>query len=238
MEIGLKYFSKNEVPEKDLEFADFVEILPIPGNPVGVFSKIKKKYRIHCPHDQFGFNPSDIKNDGKNIELINLSINAADILKADLIVVHAGFNTKKLNIRNPKKRAMDFLMEHFDKRMCVENLLPVDGEMVWVGYEPEEIAEFKDLGFKICLDFGHAIDTATRLEKNKKEFINEFLMLKPDYFHLSGTQNGFDRHMSILDSDEDMEFMKLAIRKSGKPVCLETPLDAGRRKKEVEFLRK
>ncbi len=237
METGLKFFSSNKIAKKDYDFADFIEILPVPDNPLGVFEKIKARYRIHCPHDQFGFNPSDIKNTDKNKKILQLSVDAADSLNADLIVVHAGFNTRKLNISNPKQKAMDLLKEHFDSRMCIENVLPVDGEMIWVGYSHEDIAEFKDSGFKFCLDFGHAIDTATRLKKDKKGFIEEFLKLKPDYFHLSGTQNGFDRHLSILDSDMNLEYIKGLIKKAGKPVCLETPLDTEKRKKEIRFLK-
>ncbi len=238
MEVGVKFFSHNKIVKKDFEFADFVEVLPVPGNPVGVFGSMKFKYRVHCPHDAFGFNPSDTKNSSKNEAIIKEAIAAADRLKADTIVVHAGFNTPKLKLKNPKKTAMEFMQKHFDKRICMENLLPVDKDMVWVAYSPEEIAEFKDLGFGFCLDFGHAVDTATHLKKDYKEYVNEFVRLKPDYFHLSGTLNGKDRHASIFDTDADVGFFKQIIKKAGKPVCLETPLDSERRRKEVEFLKR
>lgn len=238
MEIGVKFFSHNKVERKDFEFADFVEVLPVPGNITGVFSSHKFKYRIHCAHDAFGFNPSDTKNSAKNESIIKDAFAAADELKADKIVVHAGFNTPKLKLKNPKKTAMEFLQKHFDERIVMENLLPVDNDMVWVAYGPEEIAEFKDLGFGFCLDFGHAVATATHFKKDYTEYVEEFVKLKPDYFHLSGTLKGKDRHMSILDTDADVEFFRNIIKKSGKPVCLETPLDSERRKKEIEFLKK
>ncbi len=235
MQTGLKFYSTNKVTEKDFSFADFIEVLTVPENPVGDFDNFDKKFRIHCPHSEHGFNPC-AKNEN-NTRILKIATDAADKLNADIIVVHSGFNTDKLNIRDAKKNAMEFLTEHFDERLCVENLMPQDSEMKWITYLPEHLTVYRDSGFKFCLDFGHAIETATQLKKNYKDFIQDFLRLKPDYFHLSGTQKGRDMHLSILDSDADVEFMKKAILKAGKPVCLETPLDTGKRKKEVESLK-
>ncbi|MBI2133168.1 hypothetical protein HYU11_00640 [Candidatus Woesearchaeota archaeon] len=237
MEVGLKFFSTNKVTARDYGFADFIEVLPVPGHPVSDFVGLSTRLRVHCPHDQFGFNPSDETIRSRNKMILEETVSAADKLDADIIVIHAGFNSPRLKIKNSKKTAMDFLNEFFDKRFHVENLLPVDNDMVWVGYGPDEIAEFQDQGFKFCLDFGHAIDTATRLGKDRKKYIGEFMKLKPDYFHLSGTINGFDRHSSILDSDIDLDNIKMLIKKSGKPVCLETPLDPEKRKREVALLK-
>lgn len=238
MQVGVKYYSHNKIERKDFEFADFVEVLPVPGNITGVFGQQKFKYTIHCAHDAFGFNPSNAKAHEKSRAIVNDAINAADQLGAKVIVVHAGFNTPALKIKEPKKNAIKFLQKHFDKRMHIENLLPVDGEMTWVAYSPDEIAEFQDLGFKFCLDFGHAVATAAHFGKDYREYVDQFAGLKPDYFHLSGTFKGVDKHRSIFDTDADVDFFKSIIKKAGKPVCLETPLDSEQRKKEVEFLKK
>ena len=139
MEVGVKFYSHNKVTTDDFDFADFVEILPVPVNEIGVFSNYDFKYRIHCPHDAFDFNPSNERAHEKNLKMWKATISAADTLNADRIVVHAGFNTEKLGLKNPKDVAIKFLSENFDPRICIENLLPVDGDLVWVAYGPEEI---------------------------------------------------------------------------------------------------
>ncbi|MBI4438965.1 TIM barrel protein [Candidatus Woesearchaeota archaeon] len=239
MEVGIKFYSHNTVNRTDFDFADFVEILPVPQNPLGVFSQHEFKYRIHCAHDAFGFNPSNTKQLEHNKAIIKQAIWAADELRADRIVVHAGFNTPELNIKNPMKKSLSFLTEMFDDRICIENLLPLDGNLAWVAYSPEEITAFKDEGFKFCLDFGHAVSTAAHLGKDYKEYVNQFAGLNPDYFHLSGSPlyGGDKHHLTILESDADIEFFKKIIKKADKPVCLETPLNAEQRKKEVMFLK-
>ncbi len=238
MEVGVKFYSHNKVSEEDFDFADFVEILAVPGNPIGVFGSFRAKFRVHCPHDAFNFNPSNAKREERNTAMLRETIMAADQLNADRIVVHAGYNSPKLKIRDCKKNAIAFLKANFDSRICIENLLPKDGDLTWVAYSPEEIAEFRDLGFRFCLDFGHAVGTASHFGLDYKDYISRFVNLKPDYFHLSGTINGVDRHQSILVADTDLEFMKQIIRRAGKPVCLETPVITGQRRKEVEFLKK
>ncbi|MBI3034161.1 hypothetical protein HYY72_03295 [Candidatus Woesearchaeota archaeon] len=238
MEVGIKFYSHNRVTEKAIDFADFVEILPVPGNPEGVFPGFRKKYRIHCAHYSFGFNPSNPKARKLNEAIVKEAVKVADELKADRIVVHAGFNSNVLGIREPLKNSLSFLTEFFDRRMCIENLLLVDEDMSDVGYSPGEIAQFTDNGFKFCLDFGHAVATASQLKMDYKDYIGEFVKLKPHYFHLSGTLKGEDKHLSIFEADTDIGFFRGIIRKSGMPVCLETPLDSAVRKKEVEFLKK
>ncbi len=237
MEVGIKLYSTNQVTLQDIEFADFLEVLPVPGKPLGAFKDLKTKYRIHCAHSSHRFNPSDPKNNPRNEAIIKEAIEAADMLRADRIVVHAGYTVKDMKITNPKINSQKFLQKFPDKRIVIENLLPYDEGMVWVAYSPEDIAEYKDLGFGFCLDFGHAIATATYLKKDYKEYIEDFARLKPDYMHLSGTKNGKDEHLSIFDSDQNMEFIKSTIKKIGKPVCLETPVDTERRKKEVKWLK-
>ncbi len=97
--------------------------------------------------------------------------------------------------------------------------------------------EFKELGFKFCMDFGHAVATAAHFKKDYKKIVQEFAKLRPEYFHLSGNQKGEDKHASIFDADTDIGFFKKIIQENGSPVCLETPLDLQKRKKEVDYLK-
>ena len=243
MEIGLKYYSTNRKEKlRGIGFADFVEVLPVPGK-FGELKKFKKfKCTVHAPHGVFGFNPADKKNEKRSVELMRETIKAADYLDAGIIVVHPGhFPEARCFLKAARQAQLDFFSKINDDRVVLENLMIEDNEgFKYVGGNNAEDMRrlLKKTGFGFCLDFSHAAANAVRTGRDYKKIINEFLVLKPDYFHVADNLlDGKDQHLHLGDGKLDVEFIRKAVKKLRKPVCLETPLDIKGRKKDASFLR-
>ena len=116
----------------------------------------------------------------------------------------------------------------------------------YICYTPEHMKEVIELsGAGFCLDIEHTAITAHQLGTDFWKLLWQFMKLKPEYFHLSGTRlkklhasYAEGHHLSIFNTDFDIDAIRLLLQKAGKPVCLETPLDTGQRRKEYEFLKK
>ena len=240
MEVGIKLWSRDHTALADCGFADFIEVMPVPGVSLERFKSYDYKYAIHAPHSEFGLNLADPKLEKKNMELLSLAVKAADELNADVIVVHTGFTSDKLKIKNPVENINAFFKKFRDERFHVENLLAAEASRVYSGKTPEELTEITaPFGFKFCFDFGHAIGAANTKGIDYKKLVDAFLKLKPDYFHLSGTNldKEVDGHLSLFDGNLDISWAKKIIAKRNRPVCLETPLNIEQRKKEVKLLK-
>ena len=95
-----------------------------------------------------------------------------------------------------------------------------------IGYTPEQIKELMEKRFGLCLDSNHAIKAAVSLRRPYREFIEEFLVLKPKTFHISdGKLNSEkDDHLNIGEGDYDFEFLMGCVKDAkSKYVTLETP---------------
>ncbi|MFA5888053.1 MAG: TIM barrel protein [Candidatus Nanoarchaeia archaeon] len=229
-EVGYKYLSESGI----LEFADFIEILPVPDNNYyKSFKDFDIPFRIHAPHQGFGAEPGDRKAVERTKHCIDAARKAADLFKSPTIVVHPG----RYYDVGSKERAIDFLKGFNDKRFIVENL-PSFSDGDELGTTADEIKAFiEKLNCGICLDFGHATLTERRTGKNYKQIINEFLKFNPKYFHIMGgsIQEGRD-HKNLFYGDFDIEFFRSCIPKDAW-VVLETPHDAEMQKKEINFLK-
>jgi endonuclease IV len=244
MEIGLKFYSTNGLEKfKGLGFVDFIEVLPVPGR-FELLKNIKKlglKCKIHVPHSGFDFNPCNKSEEKKNIKMLKESIRAADFLEADTIVIHPGYNSDRLKIKNPEQNMMDFFSKISDDRIFLENsMIELEGLCYKGGNFADRLKELLDrFGFRFCFDFSHAAGTCFFIKKDFKEFVKDFLKLKPAYFHVSDNlMDGKDHHLHLGDGKLGINFIKKIVKQAGKPVCLEVPLDTEGRKRDVEFLRK
>ncbi len=238
MKVGVKLWSRDNEDLERYSFADFIEVMAVPQTSLEHFKSYNYEYTIHAPHSQLGVNIADSKREKKNTELIKWAVKAADELNAKIIVVHAGYTTNRLNIKNPLENMKKILARIYDERVHIENIFAVEEEKVGKGATPEQIRQIiaPKLGF--CLDFGHALISAEELGKNHKGFVKEFLKLKPNYFHLAGTNaKAGEDHLSLFKGSFDLKWIKEIIKKHDKPVCLETPMDIEQRRKEVKLMK-
>ncbi|MBI2144943.1 TIM barrel protein [Candidatus Woesearchaeota archaeon] len=248
MEVGIKLWSTNpEEHFQNSEFADFIEIMPVSLDHLDRIAKVKKKFTMHVPHESFGFNPAI--DYGKSKALLEQGVAAAKKLNCEKLVMHASHHLQKMDehaVKEAIAATAKLAREAKFPGLVIENStvfeITKDNTRQYIGYSREQMKELLDLsGVGFCLDLEHAAIAASQLGISFKEHANALLKLKPDYFHLSGallsdfTPKG--HHMSLFEGDVDKEFAQEVLRKAGKPVCLETPLDIEQRKKEVEFLK-
>lgn len=245
MQVGIKLWSTNPVEFIEAAgFADFVEVLPVDMESLAKFSGRPYTYVVHTPHESFGFNP--VLEYGKSRALLEQGIAAAKKLRSDRLIMHASHYYEKPGeeaVHEAIAMTAKLAREAGFPGLLIENStvyeVVKDNTRHYIGYSYEQMKELLELtGAGFCLDLEHAAIAANQLGQDYKKLVAELLQLKPEYFQLSGTRfatNG--HHLSIFDSDIDKDFAKSVIKKAKKPVCLETPIDIGQRKKEVEFLK-
>lgn len=245
MQVGIKLWSTN--PSEYIEaagFADFVEVMPVDMESLKKFTGRPYSYTVHTPHESFGFNP--VLDPKKSRALLQQGIAAAKFLKSDRLIMHASHYYEKPDEKAVHKAiamTAKLAREARFPGLLIENSTvheAVKGHTRhYIGYSYGQMKELLELsGAGFCLDIEHAAITASQLGQGYKELVAELLRLKPEYFQLSGTRlatNG--HHLSIFDSDIGPGFARDVLRKAGKPVALETPIDTEQRKKEVEFLK-
>lgn len=231
-ENGYKYISESGI----LEFADFIEILPLPDNNVYKnFADFDTEIRIHAPHQGQGADPADKSAVKRTTQCMKVAIEAADMFDSPTIIVHPGTYEGV----GSTMRAIDFLKQFNDKRFLIENLPAECNRKGELGSTAEDIEPFmKALGCGLCLDFGHATLTEHAKAVGYKKLIRDFLKLNPKYFHMTGgsIRENID-HKNLFYGDFDIAFFKSCIPNDAY-VVLETPHDIEMHKKEIDFLKK
>lgn len=223
-EYGIKIWSIDTGLLEDIERAcreglfQYAEISVIPGTISESFSSYQIPWVVHGVTDQFGLNIAD-PDSTENKRLLQISIEWADNLHAQLIVLHPGIG----NIAN----ACDFLSTIQENRICIENM-PARGlhNELLVGAKPEEIISLIEGRFGFCFDINHAIKAAATYKVEYISFISKFSEIRPEIYHISDGdyQSEYDQHLSIGVGNYEFEriFAVLGINE-GSRITLETP---------------
>lgn len=200
--IGLKLWSTNAnylLPALELYqkgVYDYIELYSVPdsyNDNIHLWRYLKIPFVIHAPHFKDGVNLSSEGAKEINKKIAFEVYRFADVLSADKIIFHPGVN----GLLDETIRQLKTL---FDPRILIENKPRFgNGENLnCIGYSPNEIYRIKnETGVGFCLDFGHAICAARGLDLEPLPFIEKFLKLKPDMFHLTDGD-----YFSIYDKHE------------------------------------
>jgi deoxyribonuclease IV len=222
---GLKVWSTNAAlmpeAEKSIRKKEFsyVEITPIPGTDVDIFSPYKVPFVIHVTTERHSVNIADNNKRIYNLKIIKECIRWADELNAEYLILHPGYG----RLENAK----EFLKNINDPRFLIENM-PMKGvsDEKMTGFTPEQIKDLTLDRFGFCLDFGHAIKASVSLNVDYKDFLKDFLTLKPEMFHISDglLKEEKDEHMDIGAGEYDFDYLMDCVKKNErKQVTLETP---------------
>ena len=230
MKIGLKLWSTNDyyVPLLlDLyegKWFDYVELYAVSGSfeqYSGGWGAFRFPYVIHAPNDSINLAVSE--NFEENRERFKETQRYADLLDAEIIIVHAGLDgTIEESIRQLK------LLE--DRRLVIENVPPIGfKEQVCIGSSLEEIEKILTNcpSMKFCLDFGHAITYASCQGIPYDDTIINFNQISPVMYHLcdGNFSNKRDRHLHLGEGEYDLAGM-LGFVPEGYRVSLETPKES------------
>ncbi len=236
MKIGMKIYSNQ--PEKVpifSEFADFIEVLIIPGESIKPLLDFDVPYRVHAAHQGFGVNLADASVEGFSRKSILESMRVAEELNSPTVIIHPGAGDKAQALK---------LLEEFpslagDTQLLLENLPKISDKNHLMNFAGEAQA-FLDLGYGLCLDIGHAAGAAAALNKDYEQIILNFMKFNPNYFHVSNgiTESTYDLHMPLRQGDFDLSFFKKQILKTLNPfITLETPFDLIENKKEFVYFK-
>ena len=216
MKLGLKLWSINTdcyYEEARRLFCagwfDYVELYVVPGTleTLSRWAKLDIPFAIHAPHFAHGFNLAKTNKEEHNFKIYDEVKIFADELHVDHIIFHGGIDG---GIRETARQ----LKNLNEPRALIENkpfkALPnkMGGEFCR-GYNPEEIKYVKDeTGCGFCLDFGHAVCAANSLKTNPYNYIETFLPLAPEIFHLTDIEDitgEYDSHPHLGDGQLDIK---------------------------------
>lgn len=228
---GLKLWSNNENYVKEAVHLyekgvyQFIEIYMLPGTDkkmVEIWKGLKIPYVVHAPHYQAGLNLAKREQRETNFRLIDETQWFADALSAENIIVHPG-------IAGDIKETAKQIKEINEPRLIVENkpYYALVDDLICNGATPEDLGfVIEEAGIGCCLDIGHAFCAARGLKKEPMEFLNSFLSLKPEMFHLTDGdyQSEYDRHDHIGNGNYDIKKIVNLIPQ-GKRVTVETVKD-------------
>ena len=204
---------------------DYIELYVVPDtlDTIEKWKNLNIPFIIHCPHFAHGFNLAKKEKKESNKKIFEQVQRFADELNAEYIVVHGGIDG------NIEETARQFAALN-DPRALIENkpyvALPNRmGGNFCRGYNAEEIKLVMNTakcGF--CLDFGHAICAANSLKQEIYSYIEEFIKLKPNMFHLTDINDitsEYDSHPHIGTGQLDIKRI-LKLIPQGKNITIET----------------
>lgn len=229
---GLKLWSNNDNYLKDAVrlfekgIYQYIELYMLPGTEkrmVEMWKGLDIPYVIHAPHFMAGLNLAKREQKETNFKLIDETRRFADELSAEYIIVHPG-------IAGDIKETALQIKEINEPRLLIENkpYFALVDDLICNGATAEDI-EFvmKEDGIGLCLDIGHAFCAARGLKKEPMEFLEGFLNLKPEMFHLTDGdyESVYDRHDHLGRGNYDINKIVNLIPQ-GKRVTVETVKDS------------
>jgi sugar phosphate isomerase/epimerase len=229
---GLKLWSTNHELFPDARravesgHADFVELYAVPGKTdvaVLTWELDGVPTAVHAPHENHGFDLHTLTEAQARQFKTEVS-GLADALHATVIVVHAG-------VGSGGSRFADNFHRLADPRIVLENMPKdaLDGGTCF-GYTHEQLRFLQGLSGRLCIDFGHAIKSATAQGIEYHRFLSDILeQFRPRYFHLADgdPKTGKDEHRSLGDGNYDLKWIAERLAALGKQedvsVVLEVP---------------
>ncbi len=227
---AIRHIQVQAVPLPRLVFRERLDRIAATGIPVV----------IHAPHHNHGVNPcAPAAYDDRPLpeieahieEEMNRTYEAADVLGAETIVLHAGRYEPGGRLAAVETFA-EFLDRHADPRLALENLPAVYAGYPLLGNTAEELAALA--GTKItrfCLDFPHLACTANYRHLSFADELERFEDLDVALHHLSNIRRNSitDEHLELDHPDGGLDlaavFARLR-RHPAVPTTLEYKEDA------------
>ena len=245
---GLKLWSINDNYIKEAirlheqGIYDYIELYAIPetySSHINLWKALGIPFVIHAPHFSDGLNLAKKESRDNNLRLISETRKFADALKADKIIVHPG-------IAGKIEETIRQLKEINDPRFLIENkpYYALNNGLICNGASFKEIkAILKNAGTGFCLDIGHAFCAARGLNEEPMDFLEKFLRLTPEMFHLTDGDysSKHDRHDHFGRGNYDLKSI-VEIIPGEAMVTIETVKDSKNNlndfKQDVKFIRK
>lgn len=169
---------------------DYIELYVVPEtvHAIAAWKKLSIPFVIHNAHFAHGFNLAEKGCRARNREIYEQSKRFADELKAEKIIFHGGIDGKA-------EETADQLLSFREERAILENkpfvALPglMGGTFCRGATEEELTFILHEARCRFCLDFGHAVCSASSQGLEPYVFIQQLMHLSPCMFHLSDVEN-------------------------------------------------
>jgi endonuclease IV len=225
---GLKLWSSNTNLIEEAEalvtsgLFSYIELTPIPGTSIEPFLDRDVPYIIHATTESHGVNIANPELMEYNIACFSRSLEWADQLGAQYVILHPGFGRIE--------DAIHFLSYIDDPRVVIENMpkIGLNGEQM-IGYSPGQIDELKGEKFGFCFDLNHAMKASISEKIDYRSYIPRFFGMNPDMFHLADGRisHETDEHLGFGEGDYDIRFLLRSILESipfeKRYITFETP---------------
>lgn len=206
---------------------DFVQLMALPGSYSDTHTIISEKMKginavIHAPHFLKGIDPGNRELESSNIKKLEDSQKFADLLKAEIIVLHPGLGDGKSYLEESIRQ---FKLLN-DSRIAVENLPYYPRPNCKMhGTTPEHLKKIiSEVGCKFCFDFAHAICACNSLNLDIYKTFAEFIKLNPVIYHLSDGDISatVDTHLHLTMGNYDLKRIFNEFLPQNSLVTLET----------------
>lgn len=178
------FFEQAVAAVKNKDF-DYLELFVFPNSYNDTAEVIRRELKgcptiIHNSHSAYGFDAGDADCLAGNLRDVGDSQKFADMLNAEIIIVHAGCGCEERHLEETIRQFKRF----DDKRIAVENMpasCSVSGKALH-GVFPEQIERImSETGCKFCLDFSHATCAANYYGRQGREHFGRFCGVEARY---------------------------------------------------------
>lgn len=254
LKLWSKDFIKNKEFVKDAEkalkegFFDYLELFALPSTFEETKEAVKagflgQKVVIHAPHNIQNLdisNPEEFENNRLRLKDSQLF---ADLLLADIIILHPGTKCGDVFLEESVRQFKAF----HDRRLTVENLPAYCSQTkrLLFGVSPQEIRLIiEETGAKFCLDFSHAICGANSSKHDVYEVLEAFKELKPAMYHLcdGDVDSTNDSHLHYGEGNYDLRRLVRDFTSDNALITMETghgvPVDVKPWLQDIAYIRK
>ena len=181
-------FAKQSVQAVKKRYFDYIELFVPPHTYEDFHQQIAEEFKelkiiIHAPHSVFGVDTGNPEMFAQNQDKLKAAQQYADLLKAEIIILHAGFNAGEQYVAESARQFKAFN----EPRLAVENLpyLCTSTGKYLHGTSPAEIKQIMETsGCRFCLDFSHAICAANSYKRDKITDLKAYQALHPVMYHM------------------------------------------------------
>jgi len=195
---GIKLWSKDFIKNKDFAtqsinavkdgYFDYVELFALPNSYDNLHNIVKSEMKniqtiIHAPHSCFDLDTGNSELLRQNQEKLKSSQQFADLLNANIIILHPGFYEEEKFLEESIRQFKIFN----DNRIAVENMPSYcsSTNKPLHGSSPTQISRFiTETNCKFCLDFSHAICAANGYKRDIFNDLHEYQKLNPCMYHM------------------------------------------------------
>ena len=255
--LGIKVYTKDFITKKDFieagieavrnKLFDYVELFARPDSydeTNQVIANLLKGVEviIHAPHATYGM---DVGNKGmfeQNCKLLEASQRFADLLRSEIIILHAGVGDKEENLAE----TINQFNKINDSRLAIENLpyYCTATQKILHGTSPAQIKRIIDeTNCKFCFDICHGVCAANSFKRDPLADLKAYQALNPDMYHWCDNfwESDKDAHLHYGEGNYDLGMIINEIISDDKPITMETgygiPIGIEPWLKDAEYIR-